>query len=82
MPVHPQITKYAREISSRTKYPIANLGQLVKAVGEDTVIEFEGARGTAKEVSRIIPDHFFPVASEEDLLKKSEELRATYMRKG
>lgn len=80
--VHPHISKYAQAISSRTTYPIKNFGQLVKALGgEDTVIEFDGPRGPAKELRRAIPDDFFPVKSEEDLLHKSEALRAKYLDK-
>lgn len=80
--VHPQITKYVRMISSRTTYPIKNFAQLMKALGgEDTVIVFEGPRGAAKQLRRVIPARFFPVASEEDLLKKSEQLREKYMGK-
>lgn len=79
-PVHPQIAKYAREISSKTKYPIRNFAQLVKALGgEDSAIEFEGPRGKAKELKKAIPDDFFPVESEDDLLKKSEALRAKHL---
>jgi hypothetical protein len=76
--VHPQISKYVRDISSRTKYPIKNVGQLMKALGEDTEIEVEGPRGKARSMAPVIPRDFFPVLSEEDLLEKSERLRAQY----
>jgi hypothetical protein len=80
--VHPQITKYAHEISPRTKYPIRNFAQLMKAFGgEDAVIELEGPRGHAKELRRAIPDEFFPVESEQDLREQSEALRAKYLDK-
>jgi len=79
MPEHPQVGKYVREISSRVRYPIENFGQLMKALGgHDAVIEFEGWRGAAGRLKEFIPDHYFPVVSEEDLRRKSEELRTRY----
>jgi hypothetical protein len=80
--VHSRIKKYARQISSRTKYPIKSIDQLLKALGGDkAVIQFERTRTPAKALRRVISSRFFPVASEEDLLKKSEGLRAKHMRK-
>jgi len=77
---HPRIAEYGRSISSRTKYPIGDLRQLIEALGgDDTVIDFEGRKTVAKQLREAIPDSFFPVESEEDLLKKSEELRAKYL---
>ena len=80
---HPDIIKHVREISSKTKYPIKNFGQLMKALGgESAPIEFEGWRAPAGRLREFIPEHYFPVASEEDLLAKSEELRLQYMGAG
>jgi hypothetical protein len=47
--------------------------------GEDSRIEFDGPRGSVRELKAVIPDDFFPVESEEDLLEKSERLRAKYL---
>jgi hypothetical protein len=53
----------------------------MKAVGgEEAAIDFDGPRGTAKQLKHVLPDHFFPIESEEDLLAKSEALRAKYMK--
>jgi hypothetical protein len=82
MPVHPELTKYATKISSKAKYPIKTFAALMKALGgENARITFEGPRGTVKGLRKVIPAEFFPVESEKDLLKKSEKLRAKYMKK-
>ena len=80
MPAHPKIGKYAKEISGRAQYPIKTIDELMKALGgDDVAIEFEGPRGAARNLRKVIPAEFFPVKSEADLVEKSEKLRAKHM---
>jgi hypothetical protein len=68
-----------RHVSQNTEYPIANFGQLMKALGgKDAAIQFEGWKGTAGHLKEFVPDHYFPVVSEEDLAQKAEDLRARH----
>jgi Family of unknown function (DUF6065) len=76
---HPQVDMYVRKISTKTKYPIKNFGQLIQALGgDDAPIEFEHWREPAGRLKAFIPEHYFPVVSEEDLVNKAETLLAQY----
>jgi hypothetical protein len=76
---HHAIHRYAKEISKKTRYPIKNFGQLLKALGgAEAPIEFEQWRAPAGRLKQFIPEHYFPVVSEEDLARKGEALLARY----
>jgi hypothetical protein len=78
--IHPEVDKHVRNVSQKTKFPIRNIAQLMKALGgDDAPIEFEGWQAPAGRLKQFIPDHYFPVVSEEDLVRKAEDLRALHM---
>jgi hypothetical protein len=70
-----EIERAAKRVSEKAKYPIRNFKQLADAFGgEDATIEFEGQGRKLGQVKKLIPDEFFPVESEEDLIAKGSYL--------
>jgi hypothetical protein len=72
-----EIQKAAKRASRKTKYPIHNFKQLADALGGDEAeVTYEGKSHKVKEAKKVLPDDFFPVESEEDLLAKASYIRA------
>ena len=59
--------KLARE---RTKYPIESFDGIVPLFDGQETAEFEGRSVTVKTARRYMPDRFFPIETERDLLCK------------
>jgi hypothetical protein len=73
----PEIMAYVRKITAYGKYPLENFGHLLQALGgENASYEFQGKKGKVSDLRHMIPEYYFPVLSEEDLLLKIDDLRS------
>jgi hypothetical protein len=72
MPRHyNEIEKVAKKVSEKAKYPIKNFHELAEALGgEDASVEYEGKGQKIGQAKKLLPDGFFPVESEQDLIAK------------
>lgn len=59
------------QISARCKYPIENFESILKAFGSpNATIFFGGVANPLQDFLKVVPKAFFPVQSEDDLLRK------------
>ena len=64
-----------RSVSERLTYPIEDSRQLIESLGgEQATIEWEGVTHQAGQAVKVVPDDYFPIESEEDLLVKAVNL--------
>jgi hypothetical protein len=66
-----EIMKVARDFSGTTEYPVKNFGQFQRALGGDRgSVTLLGETYRVSELRDIIPQEYFPIESEEDLVMK------------
>lgn len=64
-----------RKLASKLDYPINDRDALVKSFGgSDAKVEWAGQKHHVRQAVQIIPDYYFPVDSEEDLIVKAVNL--------
>lgn len=69
--------RIARKVTGKTQYPIHNFNKLADALGGDeTEVELPSGRVKVKKGRNLVPKHFFPIDSEEDLIAKMATLDA------
>ena len=70
------IVRVANDISKKAQYPLNSFDDLAKALGgEKANVKYEGKDRKVAE-ARQIPDEFFPIDNEEDLIAKLAHLRS------
>lgn len=72
MPKHyDEIERVAKKVSEKAKYPIKDFKQLADALGgEDASVDYGGKGQKIGQAKKMLPDGFFPVESQEDLIAK------------
>jgi hypothetical protein len=72
-----EIQHAARRVSGKAKYPLHNFNQVAEALGgENAEVTYEGKPHKIGDAKKVLPDGFFPIESEEDLIAKASYLRA------
>jgi len=68
----------AKRISEQTRYPIRDFKQLADVLGgEEATFEYKGNGRKLGQLKKMVPDGFFPVDSQEDLIAKIGYLHIT-----
>jgi hypothetical protein len=65
----------AKRVSDQLNYPIVDTEQLAEALGgHEAKVAWGGRRHKVSQAVKVVPDYYFPIESEEDLLVKAVNL--------
>ncbi|MBF2063175.1 MAG: hypothetical protein IGS39_01890 [Calothrix sp. C42_A2020_038] len=78
--LYPDITeviKIVQLISPKVNYPIQNFEEIANALdSEEVTISFEDQSFNLIDIGQFLPDYYFPIGSEDDLIAKIADIRA------
>jgi hypothetical protein len=74
-PEEDKFVKKVQELTRRLNFPIRNADELAHQLGgPDATVEWEGKGHKVAQAIKIMPEYYFPVESEEDLIVKAANL--------
>jgi hypothetical protein len=66
-----EVEQLAARVAGKAQFPLKNFGDIASALGgDDAEVEYRGKRQKIGQVRNMVPEGFFPVESQEDLIVK------------